>query len=147
MESQSPADGILKRHDWGNSKVYQVVCQCGQPDHDHQLWVEADNSGINVELHVTVKSDFWSEAVKPKYDIEHDWLQEFDWFWKGLVNGFWTRTKLTWTLWTKGYVQQETCLSISKQVALNYADVLKSAVTDCEQFEKERVEKLQTPTN
>ena len=35
LKAETPATGILKRHDWGDTKVYQVVCECHQPDHEH----------------------------------------------------------------------------------------------------------------
>jgi hypothetical protein len=136
MNAQQPAEGILKTHDWGNSKVYKITCGCGQSDHDHDVWVEADVTGVNVEMFITAKSDYWSEAVKPNYDIENTWLQEFDWYWKGLVNGLWTRLKLTWTLWTKGYIKTETTISMTEQQTLNYAEALKSAIIDVKEFRK-----------
>ena len=136
MKAQEPAEGILKTHSWGNSKVYKIICGCGQPDHEHDVWVEADETGVNVEIFITAKSDYWSEAVKPSYDINNIWLQEFDWFWKGLVNGLWTRLRLTWTLWTKGYIKTETTISMTEQQTLNYADALKSAIIDVKDFRK-----------
>ena len=141
MKTEKPAEGILKRNDWGDSKTYQVVCDCGQPDHDHNVWVEADETGITVQTFVTAKTDYWTEAVKKDYNINSIWLQEFDWFWKDLVNGFVTRVKLTWTLWTKGYIEVETSLCMSKQQALNYASVLQSSVKDVEEFRKDRTRK------
>ena len=136
MKLETPAEGIMKVHDWGNSKVYKITCGCGQPDHDHDVWVEADAAGINVEIFITAKSDCWSEIVKPNYDIESTWLQELDWYWKGLVNGIWNRSKLTWTLWTKGYIKTETTISMTEQQTLNYTEALKSAIIDVKEFRK-----------
>ena len=56
MKAEKPAEGILKRNDWGNSKWYQVVCGCGQEYHDHNVEVEADETGVNVNIHLTLKS-------------------------------------------------------------------------------------------
>jgi hypothetical protein len=136
MTAQTPAQGIMKTNDWGNAKAYKITCECGQPDHDHDVWVEADETGINVQMYVTLKSDCWSETLKSKYDIDNIWLQEFEWFWKGLVNDVWRRLKLTWTLWTKGYIKTETTISMSEQQTLNYADALKSAIIDVKEFRK-----------
>ena len=136
MKAQMPAQGIMKSNDWGNAKVYKITCECGQPDHDHDVWVEADETGINVQIYITTKSDCWSETLKPKYDIDNIWLQEFEWFWKGLVNDVWRRLKLTWTLWTKGYIKTQTTISMSEQQTLNYADALKSAIIDVKEFRK-----------
>ena len=55
MKAQQPAEGILKRNDFGDSKWYQVVCGCGQDNHEHNVEVEADDLGVNVNIYVTVK--------------------------------------------------------------------------------------------
>jgi hypothetical protein len=60
MKAQAPAEGILKTNDWGDSKTYQVICGCGDTAHNHNLWVEADETGIEVTLYVNVKSPVWS---------------------------------------------------------------------------------------
>jgi hypothetical protein len=136
MKAQAPALGILRTNDFGDSKWYQVVCGCGQPDHTLTVEVESDEMGVNVNTYVTVKTDHWSQSVKKRYDIDSPWLQEWDWFWKDLVNGIITRLKLTWTVWTKGYVQTESTISMSEQQALNYAETLKSAIKDVKDFQK-----------
>jgi hypothetical protein len=141
MKAQTPAEGILKRNDYGNSKYYQVVCGCGQEYHDHRVEVEADEVGVNVNLYITVKTNYWTETVDKRYDIDNPWLQEFDWFWKDLINGFVRRIKVTWELWTTGAVTAESTIAMSKQQALNYAETLKSAIKDVEEFETERVKK------
>ena len=136
MKAQEPAQGILKRGDFGDSKFYQVVCECGQESHNHNVEVEAAETGINVNIYATIKSDCWSDTVKKRYDIDSPWLQEFDWFWKDLVNGTIRKVKLTWELWTTGAVTAETTIAMSEQQALNYAETLKSAIKDVDQFKK-----------
>jgi hypothetical protein len=110
MKSQIPAEGILKRHDWGDSKVYQIVCDCGDDDHTHNMWVEADECNVSVQIYVDVKSPWWS------------------------MNRF----KQIWSLLTKGYLKHETVLAMSQQQALNYADTLKKAIQDVEQFRQQK---------
>lgn len=136
MKAQTPAEGILKTNDFGDSKWYQVVCGCGQPDHTLTVEVEAEETGVNVNTYVTAKTDYWSESVKKRYDIESPYLQELDWALKDIWNGFITRIKLTWTVWTKGYVQCETTITMSEQQALNYAETIKSAIQDVKDFKK-----------
>jgi hypothetical protein len=140
MKAQAPALGILRTNDFGDSKWYQVVCGCGQSDHTLTVEVEADDMGVNVNTYVTVKTDHWSQSVKKRYDIDSPWLQEWDWFWKDLVNGVVTRLKLTWTVWTKGYVQTESTIAMSEQQALNYAETLKSAITDVKEFRRKETQ-------
>jgi transposase len=110
MKSQTPAEGILKRHDWGDSKVYQIICDCGQDNHTHNMWVEADGCNISVTIYVDVKSPWYS------------------------LNRF----KQIWTLLSTGYLQHETSLAMSKQQALNYADTLKKAIQDVEKFRQQK---------
>lgn len=136
VKAEKPAEGILKTHDYGNSKWYSVVCGCGQPVHSHTVEIEAEDTGISVNTYVTVKTDYWTESAKKRYDIDNPYLQEFDWFWKDLWNGLVTRLKLTWTVWTRGHIECETTILMSKQQALNYAETLKSAIKDVEEFEK-----------
>jgi len=134
MKAQYPAEGILKTNDFGDSKWYHVVCGCGQPDHTLTVEVEADDMGVNVNTYATVKTDYWTDTVKKRYDINDPYLQELDWFWKNLINGFLTRLRLTWDIWIKGYVHAETTIAMSQQQALNYAETLKVAMEDAKKF-------------
>lgn len=106
MKPQKPAQGIMKTGDWGDSVSYQIICDCHDPDHNHNLWIEAENVGISVTIYATVKSPWWS------------------------MNRF----KQIWTLLTKGYLEQETVLAMSEQTALNYAETLKSAINDVKEL-------------
>jgi hypothetical protein len=108
MTPQVPAEGILKTNEWGDSKVYKIVCECTDSQHDHNLWVEADEHEISVTIYATVKSNFWTK----------------------------TRWYHIWSLLSKGYVDTETTLIMRKQGALNYAETLKLAIEDVEDFRK-----------
>lgn len=130
MKIQTPAEGIMLTADFDDSKFYKVVCSCGQSDHDIDFEVEAADTGVNVNTYVTTKTDYWTETVKKRYDIDSQWLQELDWVWKDLVNGLVTRVKLTWSVWTKGYIETQTTIAMNEQQAINYAETLKSAVDD-----------------
>lgn len=112
MNAQIPAEGILKHNDWGDSKVYRVTCECGDSGHEHNVWVEADDHDISVTVYTTTKTNFWSK----------------------------TRWYHMWTLLTKGYIDTESTVCLKKQGALNYAETLKSAIIDVEEFRKDRDE-------
>jgi len=141
MKLEQPAEGILKRSDFGDTKFYQIVCGCGQEYHDHNVEVESSETGINVNIYATAKTDYWSELVEKRYDIDSPYLQEIDWFVKDLINGLWTRLKVTWQLWTTGAVTVETTISMTEQQALNYAETLKSAIKDVKLFRQAGKEK------
>ncbi len=136
MKAENPAEGIMKTGDFGDSKFYKVVCGCGQDDHSIDFEVEAAETGVNVNTFVIVKTDYWTESIKKRYDIDNPYLQELDWVLKDIWNGFVTRLKLTWTVWTKGYIKTESIITMSEQQALNYADALKSAINDVKTFNK-----------
>ena len=111
MISQTPAKGILLVNDWGSSKMYKAVCQCGDDSCTHTIDVEAEDVGVTVTVYSQTRSNFWST----------------------------TRWAHIWTLLTKGYIKTESCIIMTKQVALNYADVLQLAIKDVEEFRKQNV--------
>jgi|TARA_R110000803_G_C11702469_1_gene285687 hypothetical protein len=111
MKIQLPAEGVLKRNDWGDSISYQVVCQCHYADHDHSVWVEADNCDVTVTTYTTQQSKPWS------------------------LN----RWQVIWCLLTKGYVEYEANIIMTEQQALNYATVLTQAVKDVKLFKSKKV--------
>jgi hypothetical protein len=111
--AQIPAEGIMKTNDWGNSKVYRVACNCHDESHNHNVWIEADDCDIVVTVYTTSKTNWWSK----------------------------TRWYHIWTLLTKGYIDTESSVHLNKQQALNYAETLKSAIDDVENFRKKHTEK------
>ena len=113
---QVPAEGILQHNDWGDTKVYRIPCSCGQSDHDHNVWVEADDHDVSVTIYTTVHSKFWSM----------------------------TRWHTIWTLLTKGYVDTEATVLMSRQQTHNYAHTLLSAIEDVETFRKQKHDNRKT---
>ena len=109
MKAETPARGILKINDWGDSKMYKAVCSCGDDDCSHTIDIEADNE-VNITIYATARTNFWSK----------------------------TRWSHVWSLLTRGYATFETTIVLNKQSALNYAECIKTAVKDIETFEKER---------
>ena len=138
MKAETPAEGILKTSDFGDAKFYKVSCQCGNPDCEIDFEVEADDCRVYVNTYVIAKTDCWSDTFPHRHDIDSVWLQEFDWFWKDIVNGLIRRVKWTWRIWTQGYVKTETTVVMTEQQALNYAETLKLAIKDVKDFKKSR---------
>jgi hypothetical protein len=116
MIVQVPAEGIMKTNDWGDSKVYRVACECGDENHNHNMWVEADDHNIFVTIYTTGKTNFWSK----------------------------TRWHHIWTLLTKGYVDTESSVHLKKQQAFNYAHTLLSAIEDVETFRNKQNDNSKT---
>jgi hypothetical protein len=113
MTAQEPAEGIMKTNDWGNSKVYRVACTCGDENHAHNVWVEADDHDVTVTVYTTTTTNFWSK----------------------------TRWYHLWTLLTQGYVDTESTVCMTKQQALNYSKILTNAIEDVYEFQKIRSSK------
>lgn len=138
MKAQKPANGILQTHEFGDSKYYKVTCGCGQSYHEHDFEVEADQCGVNVNLDVTLKTDYWTEAVTKRYDVENELAQKAHWFIVDLLNNTIRKVKLTWQLWTTGAITSHTTIHMSEQQALNYAETLKSAIKDVKEFKDKK---------
>lgn len=138
MNAQTPAEGILKSHDFGDCKYYKIVCSCGQEYHEHDVCVEADVTGVSVNVDATLKTDYWTETFKVSYDIENEFLQNLHWNIMHLINGTIRKLKLTWELWTTGAITATTTIHMTEQQTINYAETLKSAVQDVQNFTKEK---------
>jgi hypothetical protein len=110
MKAETPALGVLKRSDWGDAISYQVTCECTDPNHDHNIWVEADDARVTVTTYTTQKSKWWELS----------------------------RWQTIWILLTKGYVEHEANIIMTEQQALNYAETLKTAVKQVKTFKEKK---------
>lgn len=135
METQTPAEGILKRHDWGGMTNYYVVCDCGNAEHTHDVWVEATEVGVEVCVYVTARTKY----INPEYLYWRDGIfkklgAEFKYAWKTLKS----RARLTWNIWVHNSAEYETSIIMSRQQALNYASTLGTAVHESEKYREDR---------
>jgi hypothetical protein len=110
MTAQTPAEGIFKHREWGDSVMYGVPCECTDSNHQHNVWIEADETGVTVTTYTQQKTRWWE------------------------LN----RWQVIWRLLTTGYVEYEASIIMSEQQALNYAETLKKAVPDVKQFRDTR---------
>jgi hypothetical protein len=106
MKAEKPAVGILKTGEWGDSKWYHIRCECGSDDCSHELNVEADDIEVQVHIYAKNHTKWWEK---------NRWQQ-------------------IWQILTKGYAEMQTTIVLKEQVAINYAETLKSAVADVKQF-------------
>ena len=113
MKPQKPAEGILLHRDYGDAKQYTITCECCDPNHAQQVWVEADDTGITVTTYTQQKTKWWE------------------------LN----RWQVIWRLLTQGYVEYEASIIMSEQQALNYATALTNAVSDVTVFRIQRKSK------
>ena len=108
LTAEAPARSILKVNEWGTSKMYKVVCECGSDDCTHTVDIEAEDTGVTVTIYTKTRTNFWSM----------------------------NRWQHIWTLLTNGYIDFETNIHLSEQSALNYSETLKQAVYDVKNFKK-----------
>ena len=108
LTAEAPARSILKVNEWGTSKMYKVVCECGNDDCTHTVDIEAEDTGVTVTIYTKTRTNFWSM----------------------------NRWQHIWTFLTNGYIDFETNIHLSEQSALNYSETLKQAVYDVKNFKK-----------
>lgn len=118
MISQSPAQGILLKRDFGDMKMYEIACECGNSDDVITLTVEVDDCGVAIHQYVKVKTAWWTTC-----DC-------------GFLGAIWTRLKLTYSVWVKGYLEYESFTMLNQQSALNYAETIKTAISEVEAFKE-----------
>jgi hypothetical protein len=107
---QTPAEGILLHKDFGDAKYYTVTCECCSTDCAHTVCVEAEDTGVTITTYTQQKTRWWE------------------------LNRF----QIIWRLLTRGYIEYEASIIMSRQQAINYASVLTSASKDVEVFRRQR---------
>lgn len=139
LKAQQPAEGILLQNDWGDSKLYKISCECGCQS-EHNLHIEAEESGlIWARIYTKVKTNYWREFWPKRYDYDSTLATWLDWTVKDFINGLVTRLKLTWTIWTRGYLECEQDIALTKQQALNYSETIKSAIRQVDNFNNSKL--------
>jgi hypothetical protein len=113
MKPETPASGILKQGDFGDTKFYYVQCDCSDPDCAHTIEVEADDMLVQVHLYHNQHTKWWEK----------------------------NRWKQIWKILTKGYAEMQTTIVLTEQTALTYSAVLKSAMEDVKEFRDQRMKK------
>ena len=107
MKAQTPAEGIMLSKEWQDAKAYRIECDCTDPDHGVDMWIEAE---ADEDLHDTVSVTFYVKTTN------HHWRDGY------------SRIRAAWDILTKGVHIQSNNLLLSKQAALNFAEVIKTTV-------------------
>lgn len=108
METQSPAVGIMQSGEWKDAKSFIVGCDCHAPEHQVHTWIEVDRDSECRDITVT----FFVNTTTP--------------FWR---DGF-NRVKAAWNVLWRGYDEQEHCLILREQAALNFAGAITESVKE-----------------
>jgi hypothetical protein len=128
MIPQTPAEGVLLNKNYGDAASYTVACDCTDPTCSHQLWIEAEDHFVSVHLCTTQTTNHWSRIVEPRYTIKNKILTNLNWFWTDVINGTARKLKITYDIWVKGIIKYESCILLTEQQAINYANLLITAV-------------------
>lgn len=136
IKPQIPAEGIMKTHDFGDSKYYRIACECGRNDHDVDFCVEADECGITLQTYTTVKTAYWRNT----FDIDYGepWLVINA---KTFANDWINRFRIIRDALFKGYIEFDGSTIMNKQQAVNFVAVIENAMVDVEQFREKGREK------
>ena len=110
LTPQTPAVGILKQNDWGDSKWYYIQCDCGNEDCAHSVSIEADECDVAVHIYHTQRTKWWEKSR---------WLQ-------------------IWKILTSGYVDMQTTIVLNEQTAINYSVTIQNAIKDVKEFRKRK---------
>ncbi len=105
IEPECPAEGVLKKSGFDDQRRFMVACQCETPKCHHEVNVEISN---HREVYVTIYS-----TLRTKWNVP---------MWK-----------LIWKLLTRGYIEYEESIVLTKQQAINYAAALTTAVNELSQ--------------
>lgn len=107
---QIPAQGIMQISEFDNAKSFLIACECTDPTHQVDAWIE-----VNKELDVKqVSVTFFVKTYIP------------------FIDGILTRVKAAWNILITGSYEQQHNLLLSKQVALNFAHTIIDTVSEME---------------
>ena len=106
MKAQTPAKGIMLQGDWPDAKSFHIPCECTDPDHAADMWIEVDREldleCVNVTFYVKTTNEFWREGY--------------------------SRVRAAWDILTKGVHTQSHTMILDKQSALNMAEAIKTTI-------------------
>lgn len=137
LKAEIPATGILKTHDFGDSKYYKITCECGSPEDMITFSVELSVDAWNIELNTdfTPKTAWWDNLVDQNYGLfKSSWLWSIEYSIRRLINTIYHRCKVTYEVWTNGYVEYSQTTLMSEQQALNYAATINQAIEELRIF-------------
>ena len=106
LTPQKPAQGIMLDYDYKSSKSFRVPCDCNEPDHTQDIWVEADTGTVVVTLFTT------QDTVSNKV----------------------SRWRAIWKLLTTGRIEYHVETVLTEQQALNYCEALRNAIEECKTY-------------
>jgi hypothetical protein len=108
---ETPAQGIMLDREYGGSKTYTIGCDCHNPEHAVNMWIELEGDGDCRDVTMT----FFVNTTTP--------------FWK---EGF-SRVKAAWDILVHGYREDQHSLILNKRAALNVANTITTVIKELEE--------------
>ena len=133
MDAQKPAVGILEMKSYPNARYFRVPCECGC-EAEINFDVEVDEDTITSHYYVATKTNYWRERLNITY--EENWLLYAI---KSNINDWYNRGAIIWTVLTKGYVESEAYVLMTKQQTVNFAATLNEAVNEFDSRQNPKV--------
>jgi hypothetical protein len=117
LKAQPMAEGIRINKKFSDATYFTVSCDCGNADHDIEIFIENEDGFHTVNFSVLAKTKWWKKT----------W--DGDRWYHCLWNGLCARLSLTFSIWFKGYAEMHIDAMLSKQTALNMANAIQTEVT------------------
>lgn len=133
-----PMAGVMKMTEYDDMKTYKIACDCGDNDHMHDLTMTLDQDDHIIETMIAFNAS--SERYGKKYRVMVD-DGEIVSFFKNVYNWWQHHITMTYSLWTKGYVEVYADIILNEEFAKNYATVLQTASEDLSNTKNKRKKK------
>jgi hypothetical protein len=135
MQKQQPAKGVSLQGGYYEAKFYQIHCECGDNEHTFDVMAELTQDDYAIEFYISMKAI--SDRRSDYFAVMRDDNKVIQFF-KDVANWFIRRSKLTWQVWTKGYVEVYSDVMMDEQHAMNFAGILEKAAKDLNDVKDKR---------
>lgn len=133
MEPQVPAAGIMLQKEFKDEIFYTVACDCGSTDCEIELSIEVDREFGHIVLnHYTTQYTLPSSTPNTYFSYNHP-LFDTEYKLRAFGYDLYRKLKLTYELWSNGYVKTQHTAILSEQVALNYLTAVNNAIIKLKQ--------------
>lgn len=68
MDKNQPQRNIMRTGEWQGADAYRVACECHDPDHDLDVWVEVESDTEVQEVTLTLYKDLYSPTWEPGFN-------------------------------------------------------------------------------
>lgn len=113
---------LMKTNEWDDAVSWRVGCDCGDPEHDMQMWIEYDPKfttyGFSIEFETSVSLNSW---------MEEKWYNKLLW-----------RIRKAWAILRHGRVEHSATFLLSGDNIGAFEFALKEAKTKFAELVKDK---------